>query len=72
MDLKALDVRRQVSWGAELGNLPEDVILASVTLISKQSHLDLPSDHSPRHGDGNPVSPACAGDGRVRVIQANT
>lgn len=55
-------VYHQMRCGAKIGHLPEDVKLVSISLVSVQRNLDLPSDHFPRHCDGHAVSPACTGE----------
>jgi len=48
--------------------LPEDIVLACIALTSKQSHFDLPCDHSSRQYQGNTVPPAYSKQGRSHLI----
>lgn len=50
-------------WG-----LPEDTILLSVALASKQSHFGLPSDCSSRQCQGDPVPPTWAKQGSSHLM----
>lgn len=54
-------VYHQVRDCVRKGNLLEDIVLTSVSLISKQSNFDLTSGCSSRQCYRNAISPACAG-----------
>lgn len=51
----------QVRGGTKKGNLLEDIVLVSVSLISKQSNFDLTNGSSSRQCYRNSISPACTG-----------
>lgn len=54
-------VYHQVRAGVKKGNLLEDIVLTSVSLISKQSNFDLTSGCSSRQCYRSAISPACTG-----------
>ena len=54
-------VYHQVRAGVKKGNLLQDIVLTSVSLISKQSNFDLTSGSSSRQCYRNTISPACTG-----------
>ena len=54
-------VYHQVRDGVKKGNLLEDIVLTSVSLISKQSNFDLTSGCSSRQRYRKAISPACTG-----------
>lgn len=54
-------VYHHVREGVKKGNLLQDIVLTSVSLISKQSNFDLTSGSSSRQCYRNTISPACTG-----------
>ena len=54
-------VYHHVRDGVKKGNLLQDIVLTSVSLISKQSNFDLTSGCSSRQCYRNAISPACTG-----------